>query len=96
LPTTDSELQKQKNRRKSPRLQEKGIKSKGKSVIKKSQEIVARKCGILEDDQEMDNLTLQQYIDLYKHPLTDQSIEVIVELTDVVEDNKKKKKKKKA
>jgi hypothetical protein len=44
----------------------------------------------------MDNLTLHQYIDLYKHPLTDQSIEAIVELADVVEDNKKKKKKKKA
>jgi hypothetical protein len=58
LPTTDFEPQKHKNSRKSPRLQEKGIKSKGKSVIKKAQEIVARKCGILGEDQEMDNLML--------------------------------------
>jgi hypothetical protein len=59
VPATDVEHQKQKPSRKSPRLHEKGIKSKGKNIIKKAQEIVARKCGILEEDQEMDNLMPQ-------------------------------------
>jgi hypothetical protein len=42
--------------RKSPRLQEQG--SKGKTIIKKAQELVAKKCGILEEQQEMDQMTL--------------------------------------
>jgi hypothetical protein len=40
--------------------------TKGKPIIKMAQELVARKCGILEEKQELDNMTLQKYLDLYK------------------------------
>jgi hypothetical protein len=51
-----SEPDKQKNTKRSPRLKEKG--TKGNNIIKKAQELVAKKCGILGENQEMDNMTL--------------------------------------
>jgi hypothetical protein len=46
----------QLDQRKSPRLQNKT--DKGKPILKKAQELVARRCGILEEDKEMDSMTL--------------------------------------
>jgi hypothetical protein len=34
---------------------------KGKTIIKQAQELVAKKCGIVQEDKEMDSMTLQQY-----------------------------------
>jgi hypothetical protein len=61
--------------RSSPRLQ--GKLSKGKSVIKMAQELVATKSGIIDQNQDLDNVPLQQYINLYKHPSTEDTIETI-------------------
>jgi hypothetical protein len=56
-----------------------------------AQEVVAMKCGVLMEDKDLDNTTLQQYLDLYKHPLTDFSIEAITKLSEVAAEKKKKK-----
>jgi alanyl-tRNA synthetase len=56
---------------------------------------VARKCGVLPDEQELDNLTLQQYMDMYNQPLTEQAIEVINKLSKISTSSKKMKGKKK-
>jgi hypothetical protein len=50
---------------------------------------------MLEEDQELDQLTLQQYSDKYKKPLSDQALEAITQLAKASEDNKRKKKLKK-
>lgn len=79
--------------RQSPRLQIKL--GKGKPVIKMAQELVARKCGTLKENQKLDNMTLQQYINLYKQPLTKGSIQAILRLTEVASRKKALSKKKK-
>jgi hypothetical protein len=56
---------------------------------------VARKCGITEEDQELEDLTLQQYIDMYKHPLSEESMATVMKLTEVAQGKQKKKKDKK-
>jgi hypothetical protein len=84
---------KQREQRKSPRPSAKT--SKGKSIIKKAQDLIAKNCGILEEEKELDNMTLNQYLNLYKCPLTDESMEAIKTLSEVVVDKKKKKKDKK-
>jgi hypothetical protein len=81
----------QPNQRKSPRLQGKG--TKNKSIIQMAQDLVARKCGIIHDEEDLDNIILQQYLDMYKHPLNDESIEAISKLAAVANEDKKKKKK---
>jgi hypothetical protein len=55
---------------------------------------VARKCGVLPDEQELDNLTLQQYMDMYNQPLTEQAIEAINKLSKISTSSKKMKGKK--
>jgi hypothetical protein len=67
--------------------------AKGKSILKKVQELIARKCGIVEEDKELDNTTLQQYVEMYKQPLSKESMQAIVDLTEVINARKKKKKK---
>jgi hypothetical protein len=47
----------QAEHRKSPKLQNKG--SKSKTMIKMAQELVEKKCGILNDKEDLDNITLQ-------------------------------------
>jgi hypothetical protein len=94
---TDSQLKqppthlKQKKPGKIPRLLQQN--TKGKSVLKKAQELIARKCGIVEEDKELDNTTLQQYVEMYKQPLSKESMQAIVDLTEVINARKKKKKK---
>jgi hypothetical protein len=55
--------------------------------------LVARKCGIIHDEEDLDNITLHQYLDMYNHPLNDESIEAISKLVVVTNEDKKKKKK---
>lgn len=62
----DVELLNSKKPRQSPRLKKKT--TKGKSIIKSAQELVAKKCGILQEEEALENLTLQQYLDMYKQP----------------------------
>jgi hypothetical protein len=78
---------------KSPRLQQKA--SQGKSLMKKAQEVIAKKCGVLDEEQDMDNLTLQKYLNLYKQPMSDASLDAITTLSEAVQELKKKKKDKK-
>jgi hypothetical protein len=44
---------------------------------------VATKCGILEEEQELDDMTLQKYLDMYKQPLNEESMQAIIKLTEV-------------
>jgi hypothetical protein len=78
--------------RQSPRLKHKN--SDGKTTTKLDQDLLAKKCGILEEDQEMDTMTLQQYLDMYKQPLSAKTMDAINNLTEVAVDKAKKKKKK--
>jgi hypothetical protein len=84
---------KQKSLWKSPRLQQKAF--EGKSLMKKAQELIAKKCGVLEEEQSMDNMILQQYLNLYKQPLSENSVDAIMTLSEVAQDLKKKDRKKK-
>jgi hypothetical protein len=77
----------------SPRIHRK-IK-KYKPTIKLTQEVLAKKWNILGADKEMDDLTLQQYLDFYKRPLSHLAIFVVNKMTKMTTIKKKKKKKKK-
>jgi hypothetical protein len=68
----------QKKQRKSPRLREKG--ARDKHVIKLAQELLAKKCGVIDEEKELDCMTLQNYIDMYKRPLSEDSMEAIKKL----------------
>ncbi|GJN32815.1 hypothetical protein PR202_gb21346 [Eleusine coracana subsp. coracana] len=78
--------------RKSPRLKTKL--SDGKPVLKMAQEIVAKKCGVIKDNQKLEGKTLQQYINLYRRPLTTGSVQAILKLTEVAIKKKKECRKK--
>ncbi|GJN16082.1 hypothetical protein PR202_gb03032 [Eleusine coracana subsp. coracana] len=78
--------------RKSPRLKTKL--SDGKPMLKMVQEIVAKKCGVIKDNQKLEGMTLQQYINLYKRPLTTGSVQAILKLTEVASKKKKECRKK--
>jgi hypothetical protein len=78
--------------RKSPRLKEKN--NGGKTIVKLAQDLIAKKCGIIKEDETLDNRTLQQYMDMYKKPLTEQTMDAIIKLTKVTYEKKKKKQKK--
>jgi hypothetical protein len=79
--------------RKRPRIQKKI--SEGKTMVKLAQDLIAKKYGIIQEKGSLEEMTLQQYLDMYKQPLSDQSMEAILQLTEVAVDKKKKKKKKK-
>lgn len=78
--------------RRNPRLKNKT--RKPKPPIKLAQEVLAKKWGILTQDEDMDELTLQQYLDLYRKPLSAPALQDIKTLTLVVELKKGKKKRK--
>jgi hypothetical protein len=84
---------KNKKPRHSPRLQ--AQKTKNTPIIKRAQELITRKCGIIKEGEDLENCTLQNYLDLYKQPLLNESLEAIMKLS-VVADEKKKKKVKNA
>jgi hypothetical protein len=79
--------------RKSPRFKEKN--SQGKSILKLAQDLIAKKWGILGEAESLEQMTLQQYIDMYKEPLPENSMEAILKLTEVAEEKEKKKSKSK-
>lgn len=56
---------------------------KGKTIVQMAQELVAKKCGIIREEQEFDTMTLQQYFDMYKLLLTKGSRGAILKLTEV-------------
>jgi hypothetical protein len=56
-----------------------------------AQEVLAKKWEILDVEKEMEKPTLQQYIDIYKKPLSQPAIMAIKKLTEVAEMKKKKK-----
>jgi hypothetical protein len=80
----------QELQRKSPRQQAKN--SAGKTMIKRAHELIAKNCGFLEEGKELDNMTLQQYLNMYKNPLSEETMEAIIKLTQVTEEKKKSKK----
>jgi hypothetical protein len=73
----------------SPRIQSK-IKKK-KPTVKLAQEALAKKWEILDVEKEIEELILQQYIDIYKKPLSQPAIMAMKKLTEVAEMKKKKK-----
>lgn len=60
-------------------------------MVKLAQEAIARKWGVIPENQVLDDITLQQYLDLYKKPLTDEAMEAINELSKVQQKKKCKK-----
>lgn len=46
---------------------------------------------MIEEDQDLENLTLQQYLDKYKTPLDDEKMEAIKKLSEVTTKKKRKK-----
>lgn len=67
--------------RSSPRLKNRN--KQNKPVIAMAQEILAKKWGIMEHSQALDELTLKQYIDIYKKPLSVEAMAAISKLTEV-------------
>jgi hypothetical protein len=67
--------------------------SAGKTMIKRAHELIAKNYGFLEEGKELDNMTLQQYLNMYKNPLSEETMEVIIKLTQVTEEKEGKKKK---
>lgn len=78
--------------RQSPKLKEKS--NKNKPVLQMAQELVAKKCGAIKENQKVDNMTLQQYINLYRHPLSKGSVQAILRLTEVAAKKKVNQRKK--
>jgi hypothetical protein len=66
----------------------------GKAITKLAQDLVAKKLRILDDQNNLDHMTLQHYLDKYKLPLFEQSMEAILSLTEVAVEKGKKKSKK--
>lgn len=67
--------------------------NKKKPVINLAQEVLAKKWGITIEDEELNNLTLQQYLDIYRKPLSTSALQAIRTLTNVATMKKIKKKK---
>jgi hypothetical protein len=88
----DSPKSVQGTQRRSPRLSAKK-KPTGKSIVRLAKEFVAKKCGIAQEDEPLDDMILQQYMSMYKEPLSDSSMAVILKLTKVTEEKKNKAKK---
>jgi hypothetical protein len=58
-------------------------------------DLIAKKCGIASVEEPLDHMTLQDYLDMYKKPLTDATMKTIVTLSEVVGEKKMSKLKKK-
>jgi hypothetical protein len=63
---------------------------KRKPAVQLAQELLAKKWGILDVEKEMESLTLRQYLDIYRKPLSQTAMEAIRKLTEVAELKKKK------
>jgi hypothetical protein len=73
----------------SPRF--KNANMRQKSVVKMAQEVLAKKWGLLNSDRDLEEITLQQYMDLYKKLLSQLAVVVVHKLIEVTEMKKKKK-----
>jgi hypothetical protein len=49
----------------------KAKKDSGKSITRSAQDLVAKKCGVIQQEDSLDDMTLQEYLQLYKHPLSE-------------------------
>jgi hypothetical protein len=58
-----------------------------------AQDLIAKKCGILQNEDSLEDQTLQQYLDMYKKPLPDSSMQAILNLSEVASESKKKRRK---
>jgi hypothetical protein len=58
-----------------------------------AQDLVAKKWGIVQEEKTLDDMTLKQYLDMYKKPLNEDSMEAILKLTEVAAEKRKKKNK---
>jgi hypothetical protein len=56
----------------SPRF--KNSSRKQKSAVKMAQEVLAKKWGILNIDNELEEITLQQYMNIYRKPLSQPAV----------------------
>jgi hypothetical protein len=92
LQTPEDDKSLQKTQRKSSRLSDTKENSKRKTILNKAQKLVAKKWGVVEEDQDLNDLTLQQYLDMYKKTLTEESMEAVLKLTEVAKEKKNKKK----
>jgi hypothetical protein len=75
---------------KSPRLSAKDL--EGKTVLKLAQDPIAKRCGIVPNEESLDDTTLQRYLDMYKKPLPRTFMQAILKLSEVASEKKKKKK----
>jgi hypothetical protein len=55
-----------------------------------AQEMLAKKWGMMETDKELDDITLQQYLDIYRKPLSHSAIQAVRKLTEMAAIKKKK------
>jgi hypothetical protein len=76
--------------RSSPRFKNKD--KKRKPAVQLAQEMLAKKWGLLEADKRMEEITLQQYVDTYRQPLSQSAMAAVRKLTELAELKKKRKK----
>jgi hypothetical protein len=57
--------------------------------------LIGKKCGIVKESESLEQMTLQQYMNMYKEPLVDDSMNAILNLTEVAEEKEKKRSKNK-
>jgi hypothetical protein len=60
--------------------------------VQLAQEMLAKKWGILSEDKDLEETTLQQYVDLYRKPLSQSAMAAVIKLTEVAKMKKKNKK----
>jgi predicted solute-binding protein len=58
-----------------------------------AQDLVAKKCEIIDNEEELDQMTLKHYLNMYNMPLFEQSMKAVLELTEVAVDKGHKKRK---
>jgi hypothetical protein len=53
----------------------------GKCIVRLAQDLIAKKCGVILEDESLDNMTLLQYLNMYKEPLAESSMLTILKPT---------------
>lgn len=91
LKKNEEQAQVQGQVKRSPRLKKKL--SQNKPTVRLAQEVLAMKWGIIEHDKALEELTLQQYLDIYRKPLTPGAMDAIKKLSQVAQKKKTKGKK---
>jgi hypothetical protein len=74
-------------KRQSPWL--KGKTSSGKTVVRMAQDLIAKKWGITPPYKSLDDITLKQYLEVYKKPLSESAMNAVSKLTKVAVNKKK-------